>query len=262
MMRKLKKTVIGIILVIFIVALSFFTWLQKKYVVPILVYHHVDYVPEGTLSLNTVSPSNFARQMMYLRKNDYIVLRFYELVNLIESGEPIPRKSVVVTFDDGYEDNYKFAFKILKKNVIPATIFIVTDLVGVHGYLTWDEIKEMQAHGIFIGSHSRRHPYLPDLTYEQQVDEIKERRRIRKEKLGTPINFFAYPSGGFNKQIVRIVKEAGYLGACTTNRGFNRLNTDVYELKRIRIKNLDSDFAMWMKLSGFYNLFRAVKNPE
>ena len=262
MLRKLKKIFIGILGVLFVAVFVFVVWVKDKYVVPILVYHHVDYVPKGTLSLNTVSPSNFERQMRYLRNNDYIVLRLYELVNLIESGEPIPRKSVVVTFDDGYEDNFKYAFKILKKHVIPATIFIVTDLVGTPGFLTWDEIKEMQERGIFIGSHSRRHPYLPELSYEQQADEIKGSRRILMEKLDAPINFLAYPSGGFNKQIIKIVKEAGYKGACTTNRGFNRLNKDVYQLNRIRIKNLDSDFTLWTKLSGYYNLFRATKNPE
>ena len=262
MIRKLRKILISVVVVLLIAAFSFFIWLQNKYVVPILVYHHVDYVLEGTLSLNSVSPSNFKRQMRYLRAHDFIILRLYELVTLIESGEPIPHKSVVVTFDDGYEDNYKFAFPILRDLEIPATIFVVSDIVGTPGYLTWDQIKEMQGHGIFIGSHSRRHTYLPDVTYEQQVDEIKTSKRIIEDKLGTSINSFAYPSGGFNNQIKKIVKEAGYKAACATNRGFNKFNKDVYELNRIRVKNLDNNFVLWVKLSGFYNLFRDVKNPE
>ena len=167
------------------------------------------------------------------------------------------------SFDDGYENNYTYAFNILKKHEFPATIFVVTDLVGTPGFLTWDEINEMTQHGIFIGSHTRTHPYLPDLSYEQQRKEILESRQILKEKLDQPINFFCYPTGGFNEQIKRLVKEAGYLGATTTNRGYDRLNRDVYELKRIRLKTDDvSSFVLWAKFSGYYNLFRRDKHPE
>jgi len=247
--------------VIFLLVTSFFLlWISNRYVVPIMMYHNVNYtdVPKA----NTVSPENFERQMAYLKEHRYHVLSLDELVDKIKNGKRISRRSVVITFDDGYEDNYSYAFDILQKYQFPAIIFVPSDLVGTEGHLVWGQIEEMHKNGIDIGSHTRFHKYLPDLSFEEQKDEIIESKRILEEAFGSEIKHFAYPIGGFSDQIKRLVKEAGYQSACATNRGYDRTNEDVYELNRIRFGDKDiNDFVLWAKLSGYYNTFRKTKSP-
>jgi len=259
-MQRIKKIwLIG--LIVFILAgIGIFFWLTPRYVVPIMMYHNVDYtdVPKA----NTVSPENFDRHMAYLRDHGFRVISFDELVRLTSQARPIFRKSVVITFDDAYEDNYRHAYRILKKYGYPATIFAPSDLIDMEGYLTWEQMREMQSAGITFGSHSRHHAYLPDLTPAEQKDEIAVSKRILEQQLGVPVHYLAYPIGGFSQPIKQMVREAGYHGAAATNRGYDRFNRDVYELNRIRFSDQDNrNDYLWIKLSGYYNLFRAAKNP-
>jgi peptidoglycan/xylan/chitin deacetylase (PgdA/CDA1 family) len=201
--------------------------------------------------------------MAYLKDYGYQVLGFDEFIKLKAASGPAPRKSVVITFDDGYEDNYTNAFPVLKKYGYPAIIFLPTDLIGQKGHMTWEQVAEMSRYGIAFGSHGRRHEYLPDLTVEQQRDEIFESKRILQERLRQTVDYFAYPIGGFNDTIKKMVQEAGYKAAASTNRSYDRYNKDLFELNRIRFgdKDVRNDY-LWIKLSGYYNLFREAKNPH
>ncbi len=260
-MSPLKRFFLTLFIICVLVSSGFLLWISNHYVVPIMMYHNVSYTDDP--KLNTVSPENFERQMAFLRKYHYRVLSLDELVGRIKSGKQISRKSVVVTFDDGYEDNYSYAFDILKKHEIPAIIFIPSDLIGTKGYLVWAQVKEMLTQGIAFGSHTRHHTYLPDIPVVGQKDEIVGSKKVLEEELGTKIKYFAYPIGGFNAQIKKIIKDAGYKGACATNRGYDRMNKDVFELNRIRFGDKDdNDFVLWAKLSGYYNTFRKAKSPD
>ncbi len=260
-MSLVKKSFPFVFILLVVLIAGFCTVASNCYVVPIMAYHHVKQL--DTPQLDTVSPQNFKRHMDYLKKHQFHVVRLDTLVNAIQSHRRLPRKSVVITFDDGNEDNYTNAFPILKKYQFPATIFVISDLVNADGYLSVPQMKEMMAYGIDIGSHTRGHPYLPALSSEDQKNEIYESKRRLERELGVSVKYFAYPSGGFSEQIKQFVREAGYEGACTTNRGHNRFNRDIFALKRIRFGNKDNrpDY-MWIKLAGFYNLFRKSRNPQ
>jgi len=259
-MRRLKNIlIVGLVLFVIIVG-GFLAWLPGHYVVPIVMYHQVEEIAQP--QPNWVSPQNFERQMAYIKNHGYDVIRLDELVKATKAGKSLPRKTVVITFDDGYENNYTAAFDILKKYGFPATIFVPSDKVNQPGYLNWNQIKDMVAGGITIGSHTRTEAYLPDLSLAQQKDEIQESKRILEENLGVSIDYFCYPIGGFSDQIKGIVQEAGYKAACATNRGYDRFNKDVFELNRVRFSDKDNrNDYLWMKLSGYYNLFRKAKNP-
>jgi len=260
MMRFLKKLfVFCFILFIIAVGVGLF-WLSGHYVAPIMMYHNVDYT--DVAKPNTVSPENFEWQMAYLKSNDFRVLSFQELVQATASGQSLPRKSAVITFDDGYENNYTHAFKILKRYGFPAIIFVSSDLVGTEGFLNWAQMREMMEDGITIGSHTRRHVYLPDVPATKQQQEIGGSKRVLEKRLGVPVDYIAYPGGGFSDSIKQLVKEAGYKGAAATNRGHDRFNKDVFELNRIRFSDKDKRIDyLWIKLSGYYNLFRKAKEP-
>lgn len=257
---RILKILGAIALVLLVLASGFGLWLSDKYVVPIMMYHNVE--QSDTSRPNWVSPERFRWHMQYLKKHGYRVIRFNELIEAIKEGKSLPRKTVVVTFDDGYANNYTHAFPILQEYQFPAILFVPSDLLGQEGFLTWAQLQQMRQAGIDIGSHTRTHAYLPELPLDEQREQIFQSKRRLEEKLGIKIDYFSYQTGGFNEQIKALVKEAGYKGACTTNRGYDRFNKDVYELKRIRFSDQDNrqDY-LWMKLSGYYNLFREAKNP-
>lgn len=260
-MRAYGRFFVWFTFIVFLAVLAFWCGISNKYVVPIVMYHHVGYAQKP--DKNTVSPEIFESQIAFLKKNKYRVIPLGEVVMAIKEKRNLPKQSVVITFDDGYEDNYTNAFPILKQYGFPATIFVITDIIGTSGQLTIGQMKEMLNTGIEMASHTQGHPYLPEQSSERQKKEIFESKRVLQESLGIPVRHISYPSGGFNEQIKTFVKEAGYEGACTTNRGFARLNEDEYELKRIRLSNQDNkELFLWFKLSGYYNFFRKSVNPE
>ena len=260
-MRILRNIFWGIAVVLVIAGIGFTFWVRDRYVVPILMYHHVG-VPSGKWRLNTVSEKSFEYQMAFMKRHGFQVISFDDLVDGIKKGRAFTRNNVVIQFDDGYEDNYKYAFPILKKYGFPALVFLVSDKIGEPDFLTWEEMKEMEKSNFLAGAHTRNHAYLPKVPLSQAKDEIVGSKKVIEDHLGHNIDYFAYPTGGFNEDIKNIVKDAGYMAAVTTNRGKDRFNVDMYELKRIRMNSTDDRYSgliLWFKLSGYYNLFREFK---
>lgn len=259
MSKGFKKIVLRILIVAIFLAGVYFS-LATRYVVPIMMYHNVKY--SDKYEPNTVSPEHFAYHMDFLKRNHFNVLSLEELVNTVNRGENLPGKSVVITFDDGYENNYTYAMPVLEKHGFPAIVFLPSDDINTEGFLNTAQIKEMMQKGFTIGSHTRTQAYLPNESYESQRNEILESKRLLEELFDVPVKYFCYPNGGFSEQIKSLVKEAGYLAATATNRGYDRFNKDVYELNRIRFGDRDiHDYNLWAKLSGYYNFFRKAKNP-
>lgn len=247
---------LGIALAVFLLTFTF--WVRDRYVVPIITYHNISPVKDRRL-LNNVTPSAFAWQMKYLKKHGYNVIAFDDLIDGTVRGRAFARNAVVIQFDDGYEDNYTNAFPVLKQYHFEAMVFVVSDKLGQKGFLTWDQAREMDAHGFKVGAHTRNHIYLPDASPAVAQDEIAGSKKRIERELGHPIDYFAYPSGGFSDEVKGMVEASGYKAAVTTNRGKDRFNRDLYELKRIRIKDGDDALTLWAKLSGYYNLFRQQK---
>jgi peptidoglycan/xylan/chitin deacetylase (PgdA/CDA1 family) len=259
----LRRTLKRLFLLFFILAIAAGItglWLADRYVVPIMMYHRVDYteIPRT----DTVSPENFQKHMDYLRDHGYHILRLEELIDGIKKGKVFHKKSVVLTFDDGYENNFRYAFPLLKKYQFPATIFISPDFIAEEEFLNLEQLKVMRDGGMAYGSHGMNQNYLPDLSFKELIYEVEQSKKILEKKLGVPIDCFSYPVGGFREDIKEMIQRAGYKGAVTTNRGNDRLNQDVYELNRIRFSDKDnSNVILRTKLSGYYNLFRSLKKP-
>ena len=258
----MKKRFIGLLLIVIFVCISSFFWFAPRHTVPILMYHSVDN-KAGTFF---VSPENFAKQMEYIKKNGYEVITLDELVGSIRNKEHLKRNKVVITFDDGYQDNFINAYPVLKKYQFPATIFLITDFIDKNpAFLSWSEVKIMSKDKISFGGHTKTHFYLGSVTDDKIVlNEIAGSKKAIEQQINMPVNYFCYPGGGFNERVKALVVRAGYQGACATNRGFADFNSDVYELKRIKVTNSDANkpFSFWAKLSGYYNLFRKGRNPH
>lgn len=187
--------------------------------VPILVYHIVRPAYESDsadVRALAQTPEIFDAQMQYLQDTHYHVISFASLENYLRGKEPLPDKPIVITFDDGWHDQFEYAFPILKKYGYSATFFVFTNSIGKRGFLSWDNLKELMASNMTIGSHSRTHPYLTRITDQTKLrSEIYESKETLEKNLGVTINQFAYPFGQYNADIIDLVKEAGY----TSGRG-------------------------------------------
>lgn len=230
--------------------------------VPVLMYHKVSpYQEHGRLGLR-ITPENFEQQVKHLKSQGYNTVSLDRLTEHWETGTPLPARPVVLTFDDGYEDNYLFAYPVLKKYGYTATIFLVYD--DIEGYnewetdkirhptvklLSWSQIREMQDWGISFQSHTLTHPSLTWLSPEKVQHEVAQSKTELENALGTPVNYFAYPYGRCNWQVAGAVHRAGYKAALTTVKGRNDIGTDRYMLKRLGVNGkIDiTEFAQMME---------------
>ena len=206
---------------------------------PILMYHSVSY----NKIFFTVSPESFRKQMEWLYQNKYQVISLKELADIIGRKEEVPKKTVVLTFDDSFEDVYLNAFPILKKYGFPASVFIATDFIGREQknestgilFKTLDsrQIKEMHDSGLIdFEPHTCSHQELTKISQEEARKEILDSRRIIEDGLSKKCYFFAYPRGKYNQDIMGILKENGFLAALTVNPGRAGKNSNLLELPR------------------------------
>jgi len=262
-MKILKRLLIVFVVLGAILVSIYAFYLRPRYVVPILMYHSISDAEGSSLH---VSPENFSKQMTFLNKSGYRVISLNDLVEGITAGKKFTPGTVVITFDDGYKNNYLDAFPVLAKYDMPATIFLITNYINEKpDYVTWDQVRLMTSKGISFGGHTRNNVYLPSVKDAKSlVNEVAGPKKDIEAKTDAKAEYFCYPTGGFNEKVKLAVKEAGYKGACSTNRGTDRFNVDVYELTRVKVTNSDmtKPFHFRAKLSGYYNLFRSLKSPE
>lgn len=257
--RKNKRLFISVAAVG--LAIAGFLWARSQYVVPIIMYHRID--DNAHISCLSVCPESFERQMRFLKKCDYNVVKLEEIPDLIRNKK-IPRKTIAITFDDGYENNYTCAYPVLKALGLPATIFIVPALIGRDGYLTWDQVIEMSESSVIsIGSHAMTHAYLPDLAEQKLEIETSDSKRAIESHIRKKIFSFSYPTGGFNDYVRDKVEKAGYTIAVATNPGRNYPKHDLFAMKRLRISQTsDSLLVFWIETSGFYTLIKEHRDED
>ena len=249
----MKKRIITVTVVFGVLVFAAQAWLRSIYVVPILMYHSINPVSNQEYKALIVAPENFKRQMEFLKSNKYNVISLDKLADILNSKKKIPGKTVCITFDDGYEDNYKYAYPVLKRLNIPATIFVMTNSIDKKDYLTPAEVREMANNGIDPGSHTMAHFRLDGQDMQRAKGEIFESKKALEEITGQRVNFFCYPGGWFTRDVRQLVIDAGYKGAVATNPGRRYPKNDVYALKRLRIsKQCNNLFVFWFETSGYY----------
>ena len=214
--------------------------------VPIFMYHHVSALPpKNSLDFGlTVKTPDFATQMDYLATNGYHPIILTDVFNALYYGLPLPTHPAVITFDDGYEDNFTDAFPILQEHHFVAEINIITGLIG-NWYLTWDQIRQMAAYGIEIGSHTVHHISLASALPDTARQELQDSKITLEHQLGMPIQFFCYPSGepfhhGSTERqqfITSLLYQDGYIGALLDPGATGVLQNvrTPYQLLRIRV---------------------------
>lgn len=195
--------------------------------VPILEYHCIDDKIFGWDEL-FVSPVEFEKQMSYLKDNNYTVITFNQLSNVKNIKKP-----VMITFDDGYEDNYTNAYPILKKFNFNATIFLISKAVGSPYFLNRSEISEMKGL-ISFESHTNTHPHLTKLKDNEIANELAMSKKAIEDMTNSKVDVLAYPYGDYNKRVMNITKKYYKYGIYSLG-GLYHVGDNPYSIKRVYI---------------------------
>lgn len=248
---------------------------KKKYEVPVVMYHRVINKSENEGIHGTYIYENIFREhMKYLKDNNFSVITFEDLNNIgWRNRFDKNKKYIIITFDDGYVDNYELAFPILKEFNFKATIF----LMGESTYNEWDVkadgeksfplmsvemIKEMQDYGIEFGAHTFNHPKLNKLSNDEIKHQIVDVKKPLEEKIGKEIITFAYPYGILNDYAKKMVEEAGYTFGVATDSGSVCLSDDLYQIRRIAIFPNTNLFSFKRKVKGNYNFIKIKRENK
>lgn len=221
--------------------------------VPILMYHYVSEPPPGASRLRrdlTVQPDVFEAHLGYLRDAGYTSISLEDLYWHLMTGRSLPDKPIVITFDDCYRDNYEIAFPLLKEYGFTATFFAITDFIdwGNEGYVTWEQLREIQQAGMEIGAHSRDHPDLRGRNVDFLVWQILGPREAIEDHVGVRPRFYSYPSGSYDEKVITVLRSDHYWGAVTTHQGILQSSERPFELRRIRVRGSHGpdDLAWWI----------------
>lgn len=244
----------------------------------ILCYHRV-YDPHQSndeMEYYSVVPASFAHQMNYLDQNGFNVITPEQFIEYRGKKGKIPPKSIIITFDDGYSDNYLNAFPSLVEHNFKGTFFVVTDYIGSENIFSWlnlgrrsqadsrehkeywlplggEEIIKMAAQGSCIGSHTRTHSHLNQQDLGTVSEELKGSKERLQKILVKSVVCFSYPYGEFNELVKSLVKATGYQMAVTTKWGTNTLKSDPLALRRLVVEGHDSLGRFARKVNGAYD---------
>lgn len=213
---------------------------KTSFRVPILMYHYVEYVKDKNDIIRaslTIHPATFEAQIKTLKDAHYTFLTASELANVLDGKKPIPRKPIILTFDDGYEDFYTDVFPILKKYKVKVTAYIIPGFIDKLNYMRSSELEEVDRSGLVeIGAHTMHHAYLKGtgMILSNKTYEVVESKKVLEKMLNIPIVSFAYPYGAFDEEALEIVKNAGFKTAVSTVPGIEASRSNRFFIFRIR----------------------------
>lgn len=219
----------------------------------ILNYHKVE---DKEISLS-IPIDDFEKQIAYLKENNFHTISPEEFCAAMEGRGELPENPLMITFDDGYLDNYTNAYPILKRYGFKAVIFVITSFMDqqLPGYFTWEQAKEMEKNGISIESHTVTHPSLTDISEENVRYELTESKKRIEEILKKKVSFVAYPTGTYNLHIAKLVKEAGYKGAFTIKYGNVDTASNIFAVERIPIFHTANTYESFLERIQYIPLF-------
>jgi peptidoglycan/xylan/chitin deacetylase (PgdA/CDA1 family) len=215
--------------------------------VPILMYHEISESPETTSHLS-VSPAAFAEQLSYLHNAGFKTITAGALsAMLVGDYRDLPTRTVVLTFDDGYQDFYTRAMPLLDQHGFTATVFVTTGWVqdaGTHltrkrpgRMLSWSQVIDATLAGIEVGAHSHQHPQLDQLPAKLLQKELYCSKELLEDKLGISVPGLAYPYGYSNAMVRQVAREADYRYGCTVRNMLVGPTSDPFALSRLTIRH-------------------------
>lgn len=208
--------------------------------VPVLTYHDIAPQAKGRL---VISVKSFEEQMRYLKEQGYRVVSLSEFHEFLSLRRQLPRRSVVITFDDGYKSFMQYAYPVLKALGFTATLFVYTDYVGTgRNALSWEDLAKLAAEGFQVEGHSKTHSDLRRRPGESEADhgrrmraEMEAPQKLFEQRMGRPARFLAYPYGAADDGVVQRTREYGFVGGLTVFREGNASFAPVFRIRRSQI---------------------------
>lgn len=214
--------------------------------IPILLYHRVGAEPDDL----TVSISRFRQDMEYLQLAGYESLSLAQVKNHLRGNSAgLPEKPVIITFDDGYLDNYSNAFPLLAQYSMKASFYIITGMMGQPHRMTAAQIREMEAAGMDFGSHTVTHRPLGDLASREAESELAESKQTLEDLLGKAVDCIAYPCGSYTAETLKLVRSTGYQEGFTVRPGF-AMFTNRLAIRRMPVFHFDRPLSYVMLRKG------------
>ncbi|MBO6518749.1 MAG: polysaccharide deacetylase family protein [Rhodospirillales bacterium] len=197
----------------------------------VIMYHRFG---ETDFPSTNVTMEQFRAHVAELRTGGYNVASLPKIIAALHNGEALPPKTVGLSVDDAYESVYTRAWPILKEAGFPLTVFVATDPVerGLSRYMSWDQLKEIAEQGVTIGSQTKSHPHMADLSAEAIKSELRISNALFEEKLGHAPDLFAYPYGETSNEVMALVKSEGFVAAFGQHSGAFGSGSDMYYLPR------------------------------
>lgn len=225
--------------------------------VPILMYHEVSPSPHPAFRRYTVTVRDFTRQMRWLAAFGYHAIDLDTLLRARRGQAPLPKRPVVITFDDGFQGCAEHAVPVLRAHGLTAVFFLVAGVVGGRSrwlgpelgmelpLMSWETVRALAAEGFSCGAHSMTHPRLAGLDPARLRTELVDARRRLESELAQPVIHLAYPYGSFDPAVQAAAAAAGYVSACSTRPGRSAPDDDLLALHRVTVYGHDSllDFA-------------------
>ena len=209
--------------------------------VPVIMYHHIqpmDMAKKLGHDSLTVDSGKFEEQMKYLVSQGYTAVGAETLIESLYNRQQLPPKSVVVTIDDGYDDNYTYAFLVAKKYNLVMNFMIPTDLIGTSGYMNWDHVKEMAMNPYArLYNHTASHAELDKISQDEIRYEITDAMSDMQNNLHYYYPLLTYPYGQYNQSVIDTATSLGLKGAFTTKHGNMHCLSKVMELPRYHVAN-------------------------
>ena len=207
--------------------------------VPVLMYHVIADPPAGaTWPHLFVSPAEFAAQVAWLEAHGFEAVTLAQVWRHWQHGAPLPKRPVVLTFDDGYHSVAAVALPALAERGWPGVLNLKLGNIGEPGGLTERQVRRLLAAGWELGAHTFTHPDLRTLDDAALEREVAGSRKALRRRFGVPVDFFCYPAGRYDARVLAAVRRAGFLGATTTREGLATAEKP-YELKRVRVSRGD-----------------------
>lgn len=222
----------------------------------VLTFHRVNSQDDDSL---TVHPRLF-EELLDVLARDYRVVSLASLRDLMGTRQAVPGRTIAITFDDGYLDNFSVAAPILKRRNMPATFFVTSGYIGTarkfpwdassaasHPLMTWDHVRELRAEGFEIGAHTVNHLNLPRCSPDVVRTEVVESKRQIEDRLGSKIEGFAYPFGGLecmSDLTTEIVREAGFLYCCSNYGGKVTGHSSCFNIERTGVYPTTTEMLM------------------
>lgn len=209
--------------------------------VPIIMYHHIEPMNIATQLGHpqlTEDSNIFEEHIRYLTQNHYHLLSLEDLVHAILTRGTVSSKSIVITIDDGYIDDYTYGFLMAKKYHVIMNFMIPTGLIGEPDYMTWDHLKEMsQSPYVRIYNHTTTHAPLGEISQEDIIKEVITANEALKTKLDINNNIVIYPSGNYSDLAIQTLRQLGMIAAVSTDPGTNECISNIMKLPRVRVGN-------------------------